>query len=153
MSIGDGTRNGAPGRVAALSALLATALGSWAVTAGAETYARVAWAVTAGAETHPRARAASGSRLQVTQVEYRLRLSSATVRAGTVELTEIDAGREFHDLRLRRNGSGTTLDGRLLAPGRRWSTAVRLSPGVYTLWCSLPEHAHLGMHTTLRVSG
>lgn len=123
-----------------LSALVATGLGAWAVTAGAAKPSHVA-------------RAASGSQLQVTQVEYRLRLSSTTVHAGTFDLTEIDAGREFHDLRLRRNGGGATLDGRLLAPGHRWSTTVRLSPGVYTLWCSLPEHARLGMHTTLRVTG
>jgi hypothetical protein len=110
--------------------------------------------VAAGAAKPPRAaRTASGAQLQVTQVEYRLRLSSTTVHAGTFDLTEIDAGREFHDLRLRRGGSGATLDGRLLAPGHRWSTTVRLSPGVYTLWCSLPEHARLGMHTTLRVTG
>ncbi len=108
--------------------------------------------VAAAAGERHGARAAAGSQLQVTQVEYRLRLSSTTVRAGALELTELDAGREFHDLRLRRNGGGATLDGRLLAPGHRWSTTVHLSPGVYTLWCSLPEHARLGMHTTLRVT-
>jgi Copper binding proteins, plastocyanin/azurin family len=123
-----------------LCALAAMVLGSWAVAAGAT-------------EPHHGARAASGSQLQVTQVEYRLRLSSTTVRAGAFDLTELDAGREFHDLRLRRSSGGPTLDGRLLAPGHRWSTTVHLSPGVYTLWCSLPEHARLGMHTTLRVTG
>ena len=35
--------------------------------------------------------------------------------------------------------------------GQRWNGVVRLKPGVYHLWCSLPEHARLGMHTTLRV--
>jgi plastocyanin len=127
-------------RLTALCALSALVLGAWTVAAAAT-------------KPHHGARAASASQLQVTQVEYRLRLSSTTVRAGTFDLTEIDAGREFHDLRLRRNGAATTLDGRLLAPGHRWSTTVRLSPGVYTLWCSLPEHARLGMRTTLRVTG
>jgi uncharacterized cupredoxin-like copper-binding protein len=136
MSIGKGPL----ALLTALSSLAATALGAWAAGAGA-------------AKPHHGAHAASGTQLQVTQVEYRLRLSSTTVHAGSFDLTEIDAGREFHDLRLRRNGGGATLDGRLLAPGHRWSTTVRLSPGVYTLWCSLPEHARLGMHTTLRVTG
>jgi plastocyanin len=135
MSIGSGSLV----RLTALCALSASVLGAWTVAAGA-------------AKPHRVARVASASQLQVTQVEYRLRLSSTTVRAGTFDLTEIDAGREFHDLRLRRSGAATTLDGRLLAPGHRWSTTVRLSPGVYTLWCSLPEHAQLGMRTTLRVT-
>jgi hypothetical protein len=30
---------------------------------------------------------------------------------------------------------------------------VYLRPGVYLLWCSLPEHARLGMRATLRVTG
>jgi Copper binding proteins, plastocyanin/azurin family len=136
MTIGSGSL----ARLTALSAVAAAVLGAWAVAAGA-------------VKPHHDAHASSSSQLQVTQVEYRLRLSSTTVRAGTFELTEIDAGREFHDLRLRRGGTAATLDGRLLAPGHRWSTTVRLSPGVYTLWCSLPEHARLGMRTTLRVTG
>jgi Copper binding proteins, plastocyanin/azurin family len=136
MSIGEGPQ----ARLTALSTLAVATLGAWAVTAGA-------------AEPHHSAHATSASQLQVTQVEYRLKLTSTTVKAGTFDLTEIDAGREFHDLRLRRNGGGSTFDGRLLAPGHRWSTTVRLSPGVYTLWCSLPEHARLGMRTTLRVTG
>jgi hypothetical protein len=100
-----------------------------------------------------RARAAAvPSHLQVTQVEYRLLLSRGTVRAGTLNLEEIDGGRDPHDLRLRRTGSGSTIYGRLLTPGRRWEGAVRMQPGTYELWCSLPEHAKLGMHTTLRVT-
>jgi uncharacterized cupredoxin-like copper-binding protein len=136
MSIGSGSL----ARLTALSAFAAMVLGAGAVAAGA-------------AKAHHGARAASGSQLQVTQTEYRLRLSSATVRAGAFDLTELDSGREFHDLRLRRSSGGATLDGHLLAPGHRWSTTVRLSPGIYTLWCSLPEHASLGMRTTLRVTG
>ena len=53
---------------------------------------------------------------------------------------------------LRRVGSSATIDGRLLTPGRRWEGVVYLSPGTYQLWCSLPEHVRLGMHTTLRVT-
>ena len=100
----------------------------------------------------PRAAAAAGaSHLQVTQVEYRLLLSAVTVRAGRLNLEEIDAGRDPHDLRLRREGSSSTFDGRLLSPGGRWSGVVYVQPGTYQLWCSLPEHARLGMHATLRV--
>lgn len=98
-----------------------------------------------------RAVAASASRLQVTQVEYRLELSSAVVKAGPVNLEAIDRGRDPHDLRLQAQGSGGELAVPQLTPGKAWNGLVRLKPGTYRLWCSLPEHARLGMHTTLRV--
>ncbi len=108
----------------------------------------------ADGRTPPGARtAAAASHLRVTQVEYRLELSQQTIRAGAVDLAEIDGGRIPHDLRLRRIGSSSTINGRLLTPGQRWEGVVYLSPGTYRLWCSLPEHARLGMHTTLRVTG
>jgi hypothetical protein len=131
----------------ALAALLAAAvlvpLGD-ALLAGAE------------AQTHaPPAHetTASPSHLQVTEVEYRLLLSRSAVHAGAVDLEQLDAGQDAHDLRLKRNGSGPTIYGRLLSPGKRWDGVVHLTPGVYTLWCSLPEHRRLGMHATLRVVG
>jgi hypothetical protein len=115
-----------------------------------------AGATSAGADlrhsqARPRGRAAASSHLQVTQVEYRLALSTTTVRAGAVNLLQLDRGSEPHDLRLRREGSGALIKGRLLMPGKRWEGVVDLTPGVYRLWCSLPEHAARGMHTTLRV--
>jgi hypothetical protein len=96
--------------------------------------------------------AAFPSHLQVTQLEYRLVLSRGAIRAGTLNLEELDGGEDPHDLRLRRMGGGPTIYGRLLNPGRRWDGVVRLSPGIYKLWCSLPEHAKLGMHAVLRVT-
>lgn len=101
----------------------------------------------------PQARdAAFPAHLQVTQLEYRLLLSRGTIKAGQLNLEELDGGSDPHDLRLRREGGGSTIYGRLLNPGRRWDTVVRLAPGTYRLWCSLPEHAKLGMHATLRVT-
>ena len=92
------------------------------------------------------------SHLQVTQLEYRLVLSRGSIRAGTLDLEELDGGADPHDLRMRRVRGGPTVYGRLLNPGRRWDTVVHLSPGTYRLWCSLPEHARLGMHAVLRVT-
>ena len=89
----------------------------------------------------------------MTQVEYRLGLSHATVRAGRVSLEAIDRGRNPHDLRLRRIGSARQIAAPQLGPGQRWASVVSLQPGVYALWCSLPEHARLGMRATLRVIG
>ncbi len=107
------------------------------------------------ARAHPgdRARAASaaGSHLQVTEVEYRLLLSHAIVKAGPVDLETIDRGMDPHDLRLRALDSRGEIAAPLLTPGERWYGVVDLKPGTYRLWCSLPEHARLGMHTTLTV--
>jgi hypothetical protein len=106
----------------------------------------------AGGAADARSAVAFPSHLQVTQVEYRLMLSRGTIRAGTLDLEEIDGGSDPHDLRLRRESGGSTIYGRLLNPGRRWDGVVRLAPGTYRLWCSLPEHAKLGMHAILRVT-
>lgn len=87
----------------------------------------------------------------MTEVEYRLELSRGVIRAGPVSLAAIDGGMGPHDLRLRDTRSTQQVDSPLLTPGHRWNDVVDLEPGVYRLWCSLPEHARLGMHATLRV--
>jgi hypothetical protein len=112
-----------------------------------------ALAAVAGARSHPepRAAAAAGSHLQVIQVEYRLILSRGTVKAGPVSLEAIDRGMDPHDLRLRAGASGADINTPELIPQQRWDGVVHLKPGIYDLWCSLPEHAKLGMHATLRV--
>jgi hypothetical protein len=105
-------------------------------------------------EPRLRGRASSApARLQVIQVEYRLILSRGAVRAGRVGLEAIDRGTDPHDLRLRRLGAGGEIIAPALSSGQRWSAVVQLKPGVYHLWCSLPEHAKLGMRATLRVVG
>jgi hypothetical protein len=95
--------------------------------------------------------AAAGAHLQVTEVEYRLHLSSAVIKAGPVNLETIDRGLDPHDLRLQQHGSSTQLSAPRLTSGQHWHGVMDLKPGVYKLWCSLPEHALLGMHAVLRV--
>ena len=95
--------------------------------------------------------AKAGSNLQVTLVEYRLMLSEAVVKAGPVSLEAIDSGMDPHDLRLRRGRSGAAIAEPQLTSGQRLDAVVDLAPGVYHLWCSLPQHWKLGMRATLRV--
>jgi hypothetical protein len=95
--------------------------------------------------------AAASSHLQVIQVEYRLMLSRGTVKAGRVGLEAIDRGMDPHDLRLRRVASRREIVVPELMPQHLWDGVVYLKPGIYDLWCSLPGHARLGMHATLRV--
>jgi hypothetical protein len=98
-----------------------------------------------------RAAAGAGSHLQVTEVEYRLLLSRGVVKAGPVSLETIDRGMDPHDVRLRAVSSHGQIATPQLTPGQRWDRVVYLKPGVYRLWCTLPEHAKLGMRATLRV--
>jgi hypothetical protein len=109
----------------------------------------------AGAEAQtapsPRSRASASGALQVTQVEYRLALSRGSVTEGRLSLRTIDLGRDPHDLRLRASGGRAKILAPELRPGESWNGVVYLRPGSYELWCSLPEHARLGMRATLRV--
>jgi hypothetical protein len=93
----------------------------------------------------------AGTHLQVTEVEYRLLLSRGVVKAGPVSLEALDGGMDPHDLRLRHGRSSAVITTAQLAPGQRLDAVVNLVPGVYHLWCSLPEHWKLGMRATLRV--
>lgn len=131
-------------RRACLSSLLLLALAALLV---------AVLAAGAGARSAPalRAATAAGSHLQVIQVEYRLILSRGTVKAGPVSLEAIDRGMDPHDLRLRAGAYGADILTPQLTPQQRWDGVVRLKPGIYQLWCSLPEHAKRGMHATLRV--
>ena len=98
-----------------------------------------------------RAHAAVGYALQVNLVEYRVMLSEAVVKAGPVDLEAIDSGMDPHDLRLRYGRSADVIAEPQLESGQRWDGVVDLRPGLYHLWCSLPQHWRLGMHATLRV--
>jgi hypothetical protein len=97
------------------------------------------------------AAAAAPARLQVTQIEYRLLLSRGVVRTGPLTLQALDRGMDPHDLRLRAVGSTREIVAPQLTPGQRWNGTLNLRPGVYHLWCSLPEHAARGMRATLTV--
>jgi hypothetical protein len=124
--------------------LLAT-LGALAAGAGARGGAH------ARANGRAHAATAASTHLQVTQVEYRLLLSEAVVKAGPVSLEVIDGGMDPHNLDLRHGDSRAVISEAQLQPGQRFDGVVDLRPGVYHLWCSLPAHWKLGMHATLRV--
>jgi hypothetical protein len=97
------------------------------------------------------ARAHLGSYVQVTEVEYRLLLSEAVVKAGPVHLQQIDGGMDLHDLRIRYGNGGSVVSLPLLGPGEKHDAVLYMRPGVYHLWCSVPGHWKLGMHAILRV--
>jgi hypothetical protein len=91
------------------------------------------------------------ARVGVGATEFHLVLSRSSVTAGRVTIELQNGGEDVHDLRLRRIGGTRTHRLPLTQSGARSSRTVRLLPGRYRLWCSVADHAHLGMRAVLRV--
>jgi hypothetical protein len=91
------------------------------------------------------------ARLGVGASEFHLVLSRASVKAGRVVIELDNNGQDVHDLRLRRIGGTRTYSFPLTKPGARATLTLRLLPGRYRLWCSVADHAQLGMRAVLRV--
>ena len=90
-------------------------------------------------------------RLGVSATEFQLVLSRGSVKAGRVLIQLQNDGEDVHDLRLRRIGGTRTYSFPVTSPGGRSTLSLRLLPGRYRLWCSVANHAQLGMRAVLRV--
>jgi hypothetical protein len=90
-------------------------------------------------------------RLGVGEREFHLVLSRGSVKAGLVIVQLQNDGQDVHDLRLRRIGGTRTYSFPLTSPGGRATRTLKLLPGRYRLWCSVADHAQLGMQAVLRV--
>ena len=97
------------------------------------------------------ATAAAPARLLVTASEFRLTLSRASIKAGPAVVQLVNQGEDAHDLRLRRVGGTRIYKIQTVAPGDVGELDARLLPGAYRLWCSVANHAALGMRTRLLV--
>jgi len=91
------------------------------------------------------------ARLGVSATEFHLVLSRPSVKAGVVEIELQNSGEDPHDLRVRRVGGTHTFSIPMTDPGKRRSVSIRMKRGRYRLWCSLADHASLGMQAFLRV--
>jgi len=90
--------------------------------------------------------------------EWSLWPSRSSVPAGTVIVQLWNRGQDAHDLRIRRldargqmigpvlGGVGITLSGRVS------QATWHLQAGQYELYCSMPGHLKMGMHTRLTVT-
>jgi hypothetical protein len=90
-------------------------------------------------------------RLGVSASEFHLILSRASVKAGPVIVQLQNRGEDVHDLRLRRIGGTRTYAFPLTSAGKNVTRTLKLLPGRYRLWCSVANHAQLGMRAVLRV--
>ena len=91
-------------------------------------------------------------RLQVAAREYSLTLSALRVKAGPAVVELVNYGQDAHDLRLQRRGSRHIAGIAPVGAGKYADLSLRLAPGRYSLWCSLGNHAALGMRATLVVT-
>jgi hypothetical protein len=99
----------------------------------------------------PAAAKAPPARLLVTASEFRLSLSRATLKAGPAIIQLQNLGEDAHDLRLQRIGGKRVYRIATVQPGGVGELDATLLVGKFRLWCSLADHAALGMRTTLVV--
>jgi hypothetical protein len=83
--------------------------------------------------------------------ELRLQLSRPSLSAGSAIIEQYNAGSDPHDLTIEKNGLAAFSFG-TLEPGDDQRQTVTLTPGKYTLYCSLLNHRSLGMQATLTVN-
>jgi uncharacterized cupredoxin-like copper-binding protein len=114
-----------------------------------------ATAMTAAVTLLPGAAHASAppARVQVVEKEYTLTLSRLRVHTGQAIVQVLNFGMDNHDLVLQSNAKGSKpVHFKQLGPGDRATLTIKLPPGKYTLWCSLPGHRARGMVAPLVVA-
>jgi uncharacterized cupredoxin-like copper-binding protein len=87
----------------------------------------------------------------VNETEYRLTLGRATVPHGRITFSIANFGQDDHNLKVARHQIGYGFSGRIPAGGHTQFT-VRLKPGRYNLYCSIPGHRAMGMLARLTVT-
>jgi plastocyanin len=95
-----------------------------------------------------------GQPLRVTAREYSFNPNGVTIDSGgrsvSLPITLHNSGALGHDLVVEKGGSqvgGTTV----ITGGNDATATVKLQPGAYTFFCSVGDHAQLGMKGTLVV--
>lgn len=91
-------------------------------------------------------------RLGIAATEFKFTLSRPRIKSGGLLLEFSNRGEDAHNLKVAsaRGGrlTGTVAD---TEAGAVTAAEFRIKPGRYRLWCSLADHARLGMKARLRV--
>jgi hypothetical protein len=130
----------------------------WLLAGGAVLVLGLAGAALAGVVSHT---AAKVTRVTVTEREYKLTLSmngkvvaaTHSFAAGAYVFTAVDRGKVAHSLAISGPGIKLKRIPGTIKPGSSHTLSVTLKAGTYKLWCPVPGHAALGMHTTMKVAG
>ena len=90
--------------------------------------------------------------VQVVQKEFTLTLSRPAVQRGTVSVELVNFGMDAHDLIILKKITGAKpIAFKRLDPRGRTNRTLKLTPGRYSLWCSIADHRNRGMRATLVV--
>jgi len=82
--------------------------------------------------------------------KYSFDLKDYTAKAGTVNVSLVNEGKENHNLLVQ--GINKSKFKLAVNPGKTQSGAVTLSAGTYTIYCDIPGHRQAGMEAKLTVS-
>ena len=92
------------------------------------------------------------ARVQVVEREFTLTLSRLSVRSGPAIVNVVNFGQDPHNLVLVRRARGVKpARTKVVSPHGTAELVLRLAPGRYDLYCSLPGHRRAGMYATLIV--
>jgi uncharacterized cupredoxin-like copper-binding protein len=93
-----------------------------------------------------------GTRVTVTESEYKIAVAPAKLQAGKTTFVVRNRGKLAHALDI--SGPGLkTVKVPTIAPGKSRTVTVKLGGGTFKLWCPIPGHAALGMTRSLTVTG
>jgi uncharacterized cupredoxin-like copper-binding protein len=94
---------------------------------------------------------ASAQTIKVSETEFKITLPQTSLKAGKVEFDLTNEGKIGHDLAVKGPGveesKTPVIDG-----GKTAKLSVKLQPGTYELYCSVPGHKQAGMDTKVTVS-
>jgi uncharacterized cupredoxin-like copper-binding protein len=90
------------------------------------------------------------SRTGVDLAEWRVTPAYRELAAGPIEFNAANLGEDDHDFTVR-DADAVKLESVALAAGQTASVRLTLAAGVYTLYCSLPEHEGRGMRAKVTV--
>ena len=93
---------------------------------------------------------AAGTPVGVTEREFSITLSQASLSPGSYTFTIQNQGRLPHNLNVQGPGVDTATSP-TLSPGQSGTLSVTLRTGSYELWCSVPGHKDKGMDLTIKV--
>jgi plastocyanin len=91
----------------------------------------------------------SGTKVTVSETEYKLALSPDSFTAGPYTFTAVNNGKIVHALEV--DGPGVHAVTGDLEPGQSASVSVQLQAGKYDVFCPIPGHKALGMNEEITV--
>jgi uncharacterized cupredoxin-like copper-binding protein len=104
-----------------------------------------------GAEPAEKAAAENGTRVQVSEKEFKITLPSTTLKPGSYTFDLSNDGKIQHDLTI--DGPGVNKEKTPVINGGQHATLkVKLSAGEYEFYCSVPGHKQLGMDVKVKVA-